>query len=495
MLSTRMRMAAGGMFYGVSWDEDADTYARTGMLAGIAAGSSPGDALLPIQRRMKRCVINTSGVVQYYLDADSSYNKDGVSPSVTGTDDAGDANKLSDTGLFTAAESAYKGRYVHNLTDDTYALITAKDSADVLSIDADIMDLGETFEICTAVLNGDDGQVVVEIPKFYLRYSYTGTTHTWEIATSPNPGGGAMYTVHPAFVKNGVEVQYRYMSAFEGVGYDAGTSAYIQGTGVAATQWAGGAIDTANDKLGSVAGYKPVTDETRAEFRAIAANVGTAWRQNDEALFSAIQLLYLVEYADFDSQVMIGTGNTSYDTWSYAECVAKTGMSLGDGNGTNASNSAENSLDTGGADTNGEDVFEYMSYRGIENFYGSTWQWIDGININNNIPYTSNTDTDFADDTTTGYTRVVDTEGAGITLINADGYQKTLEQTAEGFLPASIGGASNTYITDYYWQTAGWRVVRRGGFADSGSRAGVFCVAATYASSSVASIIGGRLAY
>ena len=484
-------------YYGVSWNESTDNYSRTGTLAGVAAGSSPGDNYLPIQAAMKRVVINTSGVVQYYLDPDDSYNRDGVSPSVSGTDDAGAASKLSDTGVFTAAESAYKGRYVHNTTDDTYALITAKDDDDTLSIDADIMDNGETFEVCTAVLNGDDGQVMVEIPKFYYRYAYSSNTHTWDIAWLPISTTGGEFVLHPAFVKNGQEVDYRYIGAFEGVGYDNGTSAYWQASGAAAaTAWPGGtAIDTANDKLGSVAGYTPITYETRAEFRAIAGNVGTGWRIADEALWSAVQLLYLVEYADFYSQSMIGTGNTSYSAWNYGECIAKNGMSLPDGNGTNASNTAEDAIDTGGSYTNGDEVSEYMTYRGIENLYGATWEWVDGINVNDDVPYISNDDSHFADDTSTDYWRVEDTGGSGITLGGSDGYQQTLEQTRYGFLPASVGGASNTYVTDYYWQSSGWRVVARGGYAYDGARAGVFCVSAARTASDDDSNVGGRLAY
>lgn len=44
----------------------------------------------------------------------------------------------------------YVGRYVYNTTDKSYALITAKDSDDVLSINADLMEIGEGFEIHTS---------------------------------------------------------------------------------------------------------------------------------------------------------------------------------------------------------------------------------------------------------------------------------------------------------------------------------------------------------
>ena len=458
--------------YGVAWNEDAGTYARTEDTLGETLSVSLSDELLPIHANMKRCLLSDAGVVQYYLESDDSYNRDGVAPSVTGTDDTGTADKLSDSGVFTDSEATYVGYYVHNTTDDTYAMITAKDSDDVLSIDADIMDAAEAFEICTANLGGTDGQIMVQIPKFYYKYGYSGTTHTWEIATYAKDG----YSVHPAFIKNGVTVDFRYMGAYEGIAYDDGTSAYVDGVSFSG--------DTGNDILSSVSGFAPWTDETRAEFRSYGANRGTGWRQQDYDLSSAIQLLYLIEYADWNSQSMIGMGRTelSDGTWVKDSYIGVTGKSNGDGNGTN-------SVSIG---TDQGFLTDYMTYRGIENFFGNVWKFVDGININDNVPYVSNTDTDFADDTVTDYTDL------GITLPNVNGYQKLLEQQSRGFLPSSIDGTgvgSSTYVTDYYYQSTDWRVARLGGFASSGACAGVACWALSSSSSLDLVYIGARLTY
>lgn len=599
--------------YGVSWNESADTYARTGALTGVACGSSPGNTLLPIQAAMRRCILNDSGVVQYYLDPTDSYNRHEHTPTITGTDDAGAANKVSDAvlatgtddvgtpskvsdvGVFTAAESEYVGKYVHNTTDDTYARITAKDSNDVLSIAADIMDITETFnigvlsapvadyvghyvhnttddtyamitakdsdaalsidadimanteafEICTAVLNGDDGQVMVEIPAFYYKYGYTGTTHTWEISQAPLSG----FSLHPAFVKNAVYVAARYIGAYGGVLYDISALRYTNGLQLAAgavsfvnatstisrtgeshpftnlevgdkiviagaTDGANNGTftvastgdqsitvseavverandpavtietekDFANDSLCSVSGKAPINDLRRLDGRAIAAKRGTGWRQQDYDLISAIQLLYLTEYADFYSQSMIGNGLTDWSGggwagWNDYNPIETTGNSNGDGDTT--------------ANTSGGDVTtgSYMTYRGVENFFGHIWKWVDGININANVPYVSNNDSDFADDTVTNYTAL------GITLPNTNGWQNTLEQQDRGFLPASVGAGSATKITDYYYQSTGWRVVQLGGTTTYGASAGAFSMNAHNASSGVDRFIGVRLSF
>lgn len=109
----------------------------------------------------------------------------------------------------------------------------------------------------------------------------------------------------------------------------------------------------------------------------------------------------------------------------------------------------------------------YMSYRGIENFFGHVWKWVDGINVNNNRPYVSNNDTHFADDTLANYLDL------GIDLHNASGWPVMLERIDRGFLPASVGGNSSTFLCDHYWQNPGWRIALLGATANSGANAGV----------------------
>ena len=402
--------------YGVDWDEDdsSPTLTRTGALAGIAAASSPGNACLPVQAAMRRCILNDAGTVEYYLCAtDSTKKEDGTTASS---------------------------------------------------------------------LDGTDGQVMVEIPKFYYKYSYVASTnvHSWSISAVPLAG----YEPHTAFYKDGAWVDYRYIGAYEGIGWDQGTTAYVDcGTG-AADNWAGGAIDLVNDKLGSVSGKAPMMDETRAEFRAIALNRGSGWRQQDFYLVSAIQLLYITEYASWNSQAMIGMGRTelSGGTWIKNSYIGVSGKSNGSGNAT--------------ANTGGNTNDAYMSYRGIENFYGNIWKWVDGFNINDGIPYVSNVETDFADDTDTNYYRLEDTGGSGITLPQgANDYQSTLEQIVDGFLPSALEGSSDTYITDYYYQAADWRVAGLGGHANIGLAAGVACWFLSAASAYDDVAIGGRLCF
>ena len=316
-----------------------------------------------------------------------------------------------------------------------------------------------------ADLTGVDGQIMVEIPKFYYNHNYVGTTHQYNISRFNLAG----FFIHNAFIKDGVEVDYRYFSAYEGSMWDASAGAMVSSANIITNMYATG------DKLCSISGQYPKTNEMRSEFRTMASQRGAGWRQLDFDLNSAVQLLYIIEYGDFDSQTEIGYGRTqlSGGTWTAGSYIGQCGKSNGDGDGTNSVAGNTNSA--------------YMTYRGIENWYGSIWKWNDGININTNVPYVTNNASAWADDTETGYTNL------GVTLAAANNYQITLADTDRGFLPASVG-TSSTYICDYYWQNPDWRIVRLGGHAAYAGSAGAFCVSGNDAASNYGVHLGGRLA-
>jgi len=306
-----------------------------------------------------------------------------------------------------------------------------------------------------ADLTGGNGNVMVEIPKFYYKYSYVGTTHNWSISLFPLDG----YAVHPAFNKGGVEVEHRYIGA-----YNASTDGTV---------------------LKSVSGQYCDGSMTIGTMRTRARNIGTGWGILDFNLASAIQLLMIVEFGTFNTQVAIGMGRTQLNNGSWADgsYYGLNGLSNNIGNATGNVNYTGDG-DDAGADSN------YMSYRGIENFYGNVWKWVDGINVQDRVPYISNNPTLFADDVFTG-----SYISAGITMPSSDGWQNTLAQVGTGFFPVSVGAGSSTKITDYYGQAAGNRVVRLGSDADNISNAGAFELDVSIASSGSHVNIGSVLAF
>jgi hypothetical protein len=342
-----------------------------------------------------------------------------------------------------------------------------------------------------ADLTGADGQVMVEIPAFYTKRTVVGTVTTWEISSTPATG----FTLHPAFTKDGVDVPYRYYGAYDACVYDNSTSTYISGL-----NWDnnvspnGVAVDTAADKLASVSGIYPMVGLTRPEFRTIAANRGSGWRQVDFTLWSAVQLLYLIEYQTFYSQNILGAGNTATTYAASSGTQTDNGGSEA-GKSNSIGNASTNT--TNGASSASRQV-AWMSYRGIENFYGNAWNWADGIIVNPDGTasanqgdwWFTNNAADFSDSVRTNMTQI--TNGAA----TASGFVSAIASSDHFFVGTSTsGGSSTTFLTDQLFaSTSADRVVRVGGSASRGANAGAFYVDASSDASVRSRDIGARLA-
>lgn len=130
-------------------------------------------------------------------------------------------------------------------------------------------------------------------------------------------------------------------------------------------------------------------------------------------------------------------------------------------------------------------------YRGIESVFGDVWQFVDGININDNQVWVCKDSDKYSSNLFT-----VPYEKLSYINHNGDGYPKFM-----GFdvnlpfanFPTSVGGATNKYYSDYYYQAAEQRIALFGGDWRSGSYAGLFCWSLSNASSLANIAIGGRL--
>jgi len=243
---------------------------------------------------------------------------------------------------------------------------------------------------------------------------------------------------------------------------------------------------TTGDKLSSVAGIKPISGNqntlTRANARILAENRGTGWQLFDFNQLSALQLLFMTEYATLNSQ-SIFEGVTDLASGLGNEAI-NTGYTAGVGAG---------SLDLG--NTSGEVsvlATQPFSYRGIENWYGLIWQWIDGINIKEDYnPWIA--DHDYIDDTFAA--PYVDT---GLTLVAANGFVSAIEFDSVNdfaFLASAVAGSSSTYLCDYYFQATGNRVAKFGGGWNSKTDAGAFVLHLTDSSARAYLAFGARIVY
>ena len=291
-----------------------------------------------------------------------------------------------------------------------------------------------------AIINGTDGNVMVEIPKFWYKYEHVSGVHKWSISDGNH---GPDYEVHPAFIRGGVEKDYRYYPAYEGFNL--------------------------SGKLISGSGRIPTVSQTRAQFRILAAANGAGWSQIDWNLLVAVQLLYLTEYADFNSQAMIGRGNDAGSDYT---------MTTGGSNSIGNASSLSTNNDT------------WMSYRGIENWYASMFKFIDGVNVQERKYFINSNPATFADDVFTG-----DYVDSGITSVATNGYVSNLVPSKKGFVASAVAGSDSTYIPDYFYQAAGSMIVLFGGYAGAGLAAGGFFLYASIGASNANGYIGSGVSY
>ena|GEM_PF-1133222 len=237
-----------------------------------------------------------------------------------------------------------------------------------------------------------------------------------------------------------------------------------------------GAYETSSSNK-SVSGASPTVNITRASARTSARNKGTGWGIWDLATVTAIQMLYLVEYADSNAQAKLGRG--------YVD-KASSGSAQTSGACDNVANL------TGRA--SGTDGLTQMIYRGIENFYGNILDWVDGVNASGQALYVSTVPSNYADDTSTNYTQLSynlgTTSGEFIKTMGMD----TSNDWA--MLPNTTGGSDSTYYPDKVWfSSSGWRVACFGGAWGSASNAGAFYWSLDDSSSIAYSDIGSHLLY
>ncbi|WP_339886469.1 hypothetical protein [Vreelandella maris] len=164
-----------------------------------------------------------------------------------------------------------------------------------------------------------DGQIMVEVPRFYYKRGTAGGDPAWWISDQPLTGFATM----PAFVLDGVEV-----SSFQVGKYQASLS--------------GG-------KLQSVSGVSPVVSRSLTQFLADAEarNLSgvAGFRLWHYDMWLAIQWLYLVENATMDSQTKTGEGRVN---------------------------------ESSAAAVDAADVAQ-ATYRGIVGLWGNVRQWMDGL--------------------------------------------------------------------------------------------------------------------
>lgn len=357
--------------------------------------------------------------------------------------------------------------------------------------------------------DGSNGQVMVYQPKFYylvcpLEYDRQETGYGYHLRKANyyvSETQRAGFKLHPAFYdKNGNEVDYILMSAYEGCIYDTSANAYLKNDEQV--------MDASKDKFSSIAGARPASgvsqNLTRPNIEQMAKNRGEGWHSLGIKTASMEQLLMIVEMGMMNLQTAIGQGvvnlpwTTGSDTTSsYAGATGST-ASLGNGTGRATKTTT---YEGGKATDYTVDGKTSICYRGVENFWGNIWKFVYGVNIWGNgkmaggMPYICS-DFNYAEGKNTD-----NYEGAGFTVTKANGYISAMGYSTKYdwlFMSSECLGNSSLPVGDYTYITEnlnGYRVPRLGGSWNYGSNAGGFCWGLNSGVGSRYRDIGGRLVY
>ena len=440
---------AFGVTYGIYWTSENTCPTR--------CGNTQMHKTLPIQSKMRRCMLQDDGTVYGYIDpADYTKYTNGDAVDYSGA----------------------HGQYCVEIPEYWYIGTSAQS--------------GSSAQY-TILLSPTEQPDMKHSPKYYV-----GAVEASTNDADSNDSTKKMFSICMA------EIPYNQDGSVDASNittYHADASKYL-----------GGNRNTSYTGVKSLLG-RPATYLTRAAFRTKASARGEGWSQQYWDAYMAWVRLYVVEYCNFNSQESY---NPSKTPDGYTQGGLGSGVSTVDSQKWNTFNAYNPFVpcgitrrlgNTSGAVTYNFAAGEFQStavsvsvpsYRGIENPFGHIWKWTDGLNAycdgtsHKTSIYTCSNISNFADDTSTNYTLRTSNMQQG-----SEGYIKTwnIDENAD-FIPLTIGGSENSYLYDYsHAKNTGWRVLCSGGRADGGAYCGLFYFNVSDDSSYVAARIGGRLYY
>ena len=192
---------------------------------------------------------------------------------------------------------------------------------------------------------------LVEIPKFYYKWTRDGNKMKLQISMEQYDG----FLCSPAHADRG-----------DGVGER--DKIYV------------GRYHCAASTYKSTSGAAPQTDKVRSETRTSIHSLGSDIWQFDYATLWTIRMLYLVEFANWDSQAMIGYG-----------CYPSSSSAISAMGGTDAM------IYHTGTAASSRTSYGWTQYRYIEGLWDHVGYWCDGIYFSNSTIYAIKNPANFSD--------------------------------------------------------------------------------------------------
>ena len=204
----------------------------------------------------------------------------------------------------------------------------------------------------------------------------------------------------------------------------------------------------------SYGGSAPGINITRSTARSGIHALGSTMWQSDFLMAFTIWLLYIVEYADWNSQEVIGYGCGSGSSSGVQNMGYTDSMPYH--TGTTASD-----RETYGATT---------QYRNIEGLWENCADWMDGCYYNSNGMMVILNPSAFSD--SSGGVLVGKPPSGWISALSV----KTVSGLPPLFISSGDSGSDSTYVPDYWDYSAYGPCLSRGGDYGQGQDGGMFCV-------------------
>ena len=324
------------------------------------------------------------------------------------------------------------------------ALIRTDDAVG-LNVTVGTTDITSDFDRCYPYCDMQEvtyaaGNVFIKIPKFYAKIT-------------PNADGTFKHQI-------------------SGVRYEGFTTLFVDGEGNELDYILVGKYEGSGSasKVFSKSGATVLVNITCDSFRNGCKANGDGYQQYDFLIDLIIKELWLVEMKTTNSQAIM---------YGYAN-----------GNSAAVATGRTDAVKTpSGSEESNTDGKHACKYRGIENLWGNTFTWCDGISFNGDKVYVCTDPKSYAAGKTASPYVYHGDRAAGY------GYIKKVAPLKRHpliqYATEASGGSITTYFCDYAY--SGGSVLAVGGFWDYGTYAGLWYWDGVYTPSSAFSYFGGRL--
>ena len=343
--------------------------------------------------------------------------------------------------------------------------LTRTDSAVGLTYTIGQSEIKSDFDSCfpwceMKEVTDSHGNVFIRVPKFYSKITKNSDgTFKHQISGCRYDGFGTLFVDG-----KGNELDYILIGKYEG------------------------SYDSVSACMMSKSGQTVKVSITLPNYRTACMKVGKGYQQYDFLIDTIIKELFLIEFATTNSQsIMQGFTNgenTAALVTGHTDNVKTPSGSYNNNHDLETEPWVDATCNTDGKHA--------CKYRGIENPWGNTWTWCDGVNFKGKKIYICESPEDYASDK---YDAPYSYMG---NRKEDEGYTKVITPFEKNPLlgfTTDTGASTITQYSDYYYYKADGTALGCSGSWNIGVRAGLWYWHGKFSSSFTDGVIGGRLCF